>query len=339
MINEKTSRKITHVTFGLCMAVIIIHTYNLEIYGLDTEAHSFTVYFEKLWWLLFNGTAVYYFALISGFLFFRNYDLSRVKEKYITRFHSILVPYLVWNTIYFIFFLVISNLSILNGIMNGDKLFFNLSSFALYLWNGYSTFWYLKVIIALIILSPFIFLVLKSREHYRPEITFVLMGVFIYFIAKESDASISRVLLLALYYMIGSYIGMNKPEIVNYRNERLSRFSFIILPMLMLLGYFISGNILFNAVLFVTLWLALDCFAFSKEPKWWLRCTFFYYCAHDLILESVEKVILIIGGRSEIMALIDFIIAPIITFGILVVGAWILKKYMAPLWKVLNGGR
>jgi len=83
----------------------------------------------------------------------------------------------------------------------------------------------------------------------------------------------------------------------------------------------------------------MDLLSYAKEPPWWLKCTFFYYCAHDMILESVEKVILIVGGRSIGMALIDFIFAPVITFGILVLGAWMLRKYMSPIWKLLNGNR
>ena len=96
---------------------------------------------------------------------------------------------------------------------------------------------------------------------------------------------------------------------------------------------------LWQIVLFVVLWFAMDLPTYEKEPKWWLKCTFFYYCAHDMILESVEKLILIVGGRSITMALVDFILAPVITFGILFVGAWIVRKYMPPVWKLLNGGR
>jgi len=338
MIEEKTSRKLTLLTLGLSLAVIIIHTYNLEIYGIDTEAYNFTVIFEKFWWLLFNGTAVYYFAFISGVLFFRNYDFSKVKDKYSSRFKSLLIPYLVWNILYYLFFLIVGSLPFLKGVMNSEESEAGLVELFKYLWEGYGTFWYLKVIIALVIISPLIYILLKRQKYWYPEVLVVLL-VALCFAKQITDSYISRDIVLALYFVIGSFVGINAPGVINIKSQKASRIAMYVLPVLMVLGYFCAGNIVYNAALFVVLWLAMDLLSYAKEPPWWLKCTFFYYCAHDMILESVEKVILIVGGRSIGMALIDFIFAPVITFGILVLGAWMLRKYMSPIWKLLNGNR
>jgi len=206
MIEQKTSRKITYITFGLSLAVIIIHTYNLEIYGIDVEAYNFTVLFERFWWLLFNGTAVYYFALISGFLFFRNYDFSRIKEKYRSRCRSLLVPYLAWNMLYYLFFLLLGNMPFLKGVINSEEASFGLKEFVIYLWEGYGTFWYLKVIIGLIIFGPLIYLFLKKQEHWYPEM--LLVPLIILCLAKQvTDSYISRNIVLALYFIVGSFNG------------------------------------------------------------------------------------------------------------------------------------
>lgn len=57
---------------------------------------SFETYMNKL----ANGVCVPYFFVISGFLFFRNFDMKMLAAKYRSRCKSILVPYLVWNVLY-----------------------------------------------------------------------------------------------------------------------------------------------------------------------------------------------------------------------------------------------
>lgn len=83
----------------------------------------------------------------------------------------------------------------------------------------------------------------------------------------------------------------------------------------------------------------MDLFSCEHEVPWWIKCTFFYYCAHDMVLEAVEKIILLIGGRNMFMAWADYILAPVITLLILIASAWILQKYMPPVWKLLSGWR
>lgn len=96
---------------------------------------------------------------------------------------------------------------------------------------------------------------------------------------------------------------------------------------------------MYNCVFIFTSWLAMDLFSYSGEAKWWMKCTFFYYCAHDVVLESIEKLILVLFGKNRIMALIDYIMAPVLTLVILIGAAWLMKRYTEKIWKVLNGGR
>lgn len=97
-------------------------------------------------------------------------------------------------------------------------------------------------------------------------------------------------------------------------------------------------NRLLEIISIICIWIMLDFFRKEKEPKWWARISFFIYCTHSMILESVEKVFLIILGKNMFGAVLDFFIAPAITLGIIVFGAYIIKK-VPKLWKILNGNR
>ena len=75
--------KITCYSFYTIIAVVLIHTFNLSVYGIDADASGlgeFVYYFEstaaELW-----KAAVPLFFMISGFLFFRNFTWDKLKTK------------------------------------------------------------------------------------------------------------------------------------------------------------------------------------------------------------------------------------------------------------------
>ena len=78
-----------------------------------------------------------------------------------------------------------------------------------------------------------------------------------------------------------------------------------------------------------------DFLAKSKEPKWWMKMSFFIYLCHNMVLESVEKGFLIALGMITIGAFWDFILAPVFALAIIVALAFWEKAGL--LWKDLPG--
>ena len=77
----------------------------------------------------------------------------------------------------------------------------------------------------------------------------------------------------------------------------------------------------------------------GKELPWWMKITFFTYVAHDMILETFEKLYLYFFGIEWYLALIDYVLMPIIIFGVLVTIAYILKRFIPKVWYIISGGR
>lgn len=334
MLSEKASRKINVLSTILFVGIMTIHTYNLEVYGIEPDQPgSVLAVFEGFLNRFANGTCVSFFFLISGFLFFRNFRFSLLLEKYRSRLKSIVVPYLVWNTIYYVFFVCITRIPIIANAMNGGRLDFGAAEYAKYVWEGYYTLWFLRVLIWMILLAPVLYLLLKRRKYYWPEPALVL------FILIGSGKTPVPSGIVNVYYILGAYLGMNFRGLVNKGNRRLSIAAALCLPVVVILGGMYAGHVWYICLLFTAVWLAMDLSAFERDVKWWMKCTFFYYCAHDMVLQSVEKLILIAGGKSEFMAWADYLLAPAITLGILVAAAWFLRRFMRPVWTILNGGR
>lgn len=219
-----------------------------------------------------------------------------------------------------------------------------------YIWSGYYTLWFLRELIWLILLTPLWYILLKRRKHYLPEAALVLMLLI------SSDIIHIPGMSLNMYYISGAYWGLNyRPIMDKWRNGYLAELCdiwlcdrrkkvllvvfAICLPVIIVCGEKYIGRLWYNYLLFLLIWTAMDLLPFKSNVPWWMKCTFFYYCAHDLVLEAVEKAILLLGGKSVFMAWIDYIFAPAITLMILISAAWIIRKWMPFIWKVLSGGR
>lgn len=346
MVSKKSSRKISVLSFVLFIGVMGIHTYNLEVYGLGGDSNTILSVVETFLNRFENGTCVSFFFMISGFLFFRNFNFSLLWQKYESRGKSILIPYIIWNTLYYLYYVCVTRISLIANIMSGgEKMPVSMIDYIQYIWTGYFTLWFLRELILLILLAPVWYLLLKRRKYFLPEVILILM-----ILVSRGIIHIPQV-RLNMYYMLGAYWGLNYKsimggwqngylaELCNSRKKALSVVSAVCLPVVIICGEKFMGGLWYNVLLFLLIWVAMDLFPFKRDVPWWIKCTFFYYCAHDLVLEAVEKVILILGGKSILMAWIDYILAPIVTLLILISVAWILRKRMPFIWKVLSGGR
>lgn len=99
---------IQHLRLPLMVAIVCIHAWQTEVIvdGHDLVQEGQLPFFSLVKWLLIDvlcNTAVPLFACFSGFLFFANtsqaFPLSTYWQKLQHRGRSLLLPYLLWNTI------------------------------------------------------------------------------------------------------------------------------------------------------------------------------------------------------------------------------------------------
>lgn len=333
MLTDKASRKINILSFILFMGVMFTHTTNLEVYGISQEGFDLLVTIENGVSRIFHS-CIHFFFFISGFLFFRNFQIHMLADKYKSRIKSIVIPYIVWNTLYYILFACILKIPVLANIVNGDPtITAGILGYIKYIYDGYYVFWFLRVLMWMYLWTPIWYFLLKKRGYFIAETALTVLLIISLGKTPLPENIVNP------YYLLGAYIGINFTGLANKENKPLSILAAICLPFMIFLGKNYSGYFIYICCFFVAVWLALDLFSFKKNVKWWIKCTFFYYCGHDMILETIEKVIFILGGKSYFMAAIDYIVAPLLTLLVLVTGAAFLQKWMRPAWRVLSGGR
>ena len=89
----------------------------------------------------------------------------------------------------------------------------------------------------------------------------------------------------------------------------------------------------------IAIWMAADIFKPFGAPSWWAKLSFPIYVMHSMILESLEKGVLLCLGRTNFGAVIDFIFAPVLTILIIIAASAICRKYFQSVWSVMTGGR
>ena len=152
MYTEQQFRnKVTIYSFFAMVAVVFIHTYNLTVYRISEDSVGFArfvFYFESVAAALWTA-AVPMFFMTSGFLMFRNFTWEKLWSKYQTRFRTVLIPYLLWNTIYYLYYIVVTRIPLIQRMMNGDDVVdISLKEWISRLWtNEYFVFWFLKELI------------------------------------------------------------------------------------------------------------------------------------------------------------------------------------------------
>ena len=333
--DEQTVRnKITIITFFCSLLVIWIHTFNLDVYGIDEKATGFAkiVYYIENTWGSLTQIAVPFFFFVSGYLFFRTFSPNSIKEKYKSRIHSILIPYLIWCTVYYLYFIVLTNAPVVKNLMNAEQSTFSLIDLVKALWpNEYYTLWFLKEIIIFIAACPLIYVMYKNR--YVGGLILLLLLVNAQF--KFIDIPLEG----CLYYSAGSYIALNIKGLEYFKSKLFTIIGIVFLVIMLALRFSILDTPIIRLMFFAAFWFAVDLLPLKKQYPWWMKITFFTYVGHDIFLEAYEKIILVVFGKGVLFALLDYILVPLMVFATLVVIAAFLRKFAPKVWKVCTGMR
>lgn len=332
--------KFTLITFSLSLLVISIHTYNLSVYGIDASSGGFShlIYLLESFCNQMESNAVPFFFFVSAVLFFRTFEISRLFLKWKSRFFSVVLPYLIWCSIYYFYYVFCTNVPFIRGLMNGNEVVsFSLSEWGAWLWTkAYFTLWFLQDLIVMIAMAPLIWLLLKNHFKKIPTGFVALIALEIWLIYFASGVPAQGSLE---YYLVGAYIGLNCREWFGLRSKWFSIAGCAVLLILALTG-FRQTDLIAKLLFFFSVWFAIDLLPLrEKALPWWMSITFFVYVSHSMLLEAMEKIFLKAFGRAPIFALLDYCLMPIAVYLILIFVAWVLRKYLPVLWKVLSGGR
>lgn len=332
--------KITYLSFILSALIVVRHAVNVEVYGITGGA----LYWVERFFTEFTDLMVPMFFAVSGYLFFQDFAYSKLKEKWKRRIFSVLIPYLVWNLVAYLYYQIIALVPFIRDSMNQSLEPFNLKWLllnTLFDVSKHQVTWFLQNLLVYIFVVPAFYKILKKK--YISIAFIALFFVLSIFERQLLDNAAYGFTYNAVFYMFGAYMGIHYRELVQRRYDKklsIAALAFILVTVGVCMIFKLNTIVRVPVRLLhiVAIWLVAEVVAIEKKPWWWIQLSFFIYCTHSLVLESLEKVMLIALGKTTIGAVVSFMTSPVLTILIIVLLAAILR-HIKPLWKVLTGNR
>ena len=344
------SKKITRVSFILSICIIIYHATNTSVYpmGLYNPLNILESFLSTI-----ISIAVPTFFIISGFLYYHNCNsLNSCLKKAKKRGFTLLLPYLTFCCIYTIYFLCLYNVPFLKDKLNNS---YNATLSAENILHGllfakYSgILWYVRNLIVLTIISPLIYYSLKIK----PISYLILAGLFVIYFIEPNFLSFNYLQIFSwCWYYLGAVLSTHIKDFKKLTTKHsltslllgLTLSTILCIFNMGLFNIVIPANILFYTnkiflpLMIVCFWFAFDLFVSNKTIRI-EKISFFIYCTHSLILESIQKTIFLLGNNSFIFAVIDYILSPAVTFCIIIAFALFLNRFLPKVFYILSGGR
>lgn len=358
--------------FPLIVGVVFIHCFGKPF---DYEAINFAHLTGMDYYNLFRVSishvlthvCVPTFYLISGYLFFiglEKWNWNNYLNKLWKRARTLLVPFLIWNTICIL--LTLFSVMRHEGWIGIQSFFEDNGYWHLYWdckqWNldrtnwlggaNLSTspylipLWFLRDLMIVSVCSPLLYLLLRKTRGLGVFllVTCYITGVFIPFPGFS--------IMAFMFFGIGGYCRINRIDVTmltyNYRY-----YIYIVAAILWIVCTLFNGHNTKTGDMIYPFYVIVGCMAminiathFVKNnivriPVILSNSSFFIYLLHSIMVISIVTMMVqkIFGETNVILQTFSYLLVPIVTVFICFVIYYLLNKYTPFLCKILVGNR
>lgn len=353
-ISAFNSQKITLLNLVLILLVLYIHSYYLEAgdYPLALAIQKFTGN---------NGiarVAVPLFFLISGMLFFNNtIALNQCITKQKKRIRTLLVPYLLWNIIFVLWYMVLQNLPGIGGFINSDMIGKVMSGSVInaledLFWTPAAfQLWFLRDLLFIVLLAPISYYLIEYTRWLAP---LLLLGVMVLLVERgfftAIDYELNRIDGIA-FFCLGGCVSMLSS--LEQLDQWLSK-PVVAIATVVFFGnavWQISGadfNVWYNFLTAlcgcIVVWKGYDWVSSFKllniKPlNSYLGYSFFIYLFHEPVFNIIKKIGLKVLGVHEWSLIILYLVNPLIMCVVAIMVAKLLQRLTPKVYSILVGGR
>lgn len=348
MNEEQFHSRIYWVTFVFSMLVVWVHSYNGELFlGLTGQA-AMVDRIERAIGEGLGQMSVPGFFMVSAYLFYRRFSWEKLLYKWKSRVHSVLIPYFLWNFLYYMAYVLATRLPVIARLVGKTAVPFSGGQLAdAVLLYGYNpVFWYLFQLILLIALAPAVCLLMK--RNLTAALTFAVLAVIIwkgwYFPLLNADA--------LFYYSAGAWAALHRNrEGAFAESGRIGAWA-VPAAVLAFLGtaallFGRSGMFLYNNPLrtvlirFVMASLAWMIVSLAPLPAAyvWMKQNFFLYAVHFALVRLANKAGALVFTGMPWAALAIFLVMPALMAGASYSISSVLERFLPGVYSVLSGGR
>jgi hypothetical protein len=346
--------KITWYSFFFSLLVIWIHAYNAELFlGSGAEA-SFAGMAENFLGERIGQIAVPGFFMISGYLFFIDFEWAKLRSKWTRRIYSVLVPYIAWNVIYYAGYVIGSRLPWMNRVVGKGVIPLSLAELteAILHFKYNPVFWYMYQLIFLILLAPVLYVVLK--QAWAAVIWFVVLA---WMLVTGAELPVINTDAL-MYYSAAAEAALivakaraqeDVSGVKAISRKKAHEKMWLVTGACMIVSAIVvyeTGLILAAPACFVLcrllavggLWLLIPGGMLPPATDI-MRNYFFLYATHFAFVRLINKSAAMLLPHDPLVPLLLYLAMPGIVLGISVVADKWLRTCFPGLGVILNGGR
>lgn len=362
--------KIANYQFLLSIMVVLIHSSSIFI---NLPGSRLQYVFGENWATfiqVFIGDgiariAVPTFFLISGALFFRNFDgtFCNWGKKLKRRIFSLVIPYLFWSAFTFFAFFFAQKIPALAPYFttrNQSQLSFKVLLDEIILSSYNSPLWYCRYLIVFTVLAVPLYWIAKKAPV-------ILLGVTLYGWLAGFSIGFPVKWMGVFFYCLGAVISVHyekiqkwtgkfwygkKKTVITWISTALWILTLILRtahyckqdPSMMNDGKYdqfvmITQNI---GIVFgmIAGWGLYDLAVKNTEKIWKVSSySFLIFVCHHPLVNVIKKLLMKLFGVSEWSSLCVFFLSPLLSVGIILAVGYLIRRYLKPVWKFVTGGR
>lgn len=229
LYDQRLSKAITWLRFPLIFFIILLHSYSVVRLEGPHENYFKTIYPLALW---LGESGVPGFFFISGFLFFSS--KKSYLEKLRTRFHSLFVPYILWNLLLLSVCISASFIGLSVEINDKSLSDYSIIDYIRLFWDRGSydngnfvpllcPLWYIRNLLIMSVLSPLFYYIIRYLRE-----SFLIITVM-WWMSIHDNAFIPQTIL---FFSLGAYFpifNINPLKMVTERKPLFISLFFIFL--------------------------------------------------------------------------------------------------------------
>lgn len=348
-ITSYNSQKIKVLSFVAIMMVLFIHAVFSE--AKDFPASAYIQEFCAFSGLSFVANPLFY--SISGYLFFLG--VSRVRDCYPKirkRTRTLLVPYIIWNIIFVLWYVVLGlipgvskfvNSDMTSGLINNGPLH---ALYELFIAPAGFQLWYVRDLLIYVMLSPAIYLLVK---HLRAVGLILLFAAGTYgLLYLPSEVKIWG----AFFFTLGGYIALHS-SLEELHQKITPSFAYVCLLLYSLNAIIRPMDIIslkgtdmvVELCGLVAIWRLYDVVVKNEDSATiqqlaaWGGYSFFIYLFHEPAFNIIKKIGVKVLGIHEWSLILLYLVCPFVMCMVAIGVAKILQRYVPKVYSVLVGGR
>lgn len=320
---------------------------------------------------VFPSVAVPTFFFISGYLFFykTNMSISSYMKKINSRIRTLLVPYILWISIYILSFMMLRYILYLRGCgLNIVDYFKDNGWLDLYwscnVWEGSNNiwrnwygmespafsapalvpFWFVRDLMMMVVISPIIYFLIKKNKN----ITLTILS-FCYL--TNLWIPITGININGLFFFtMGSYLAIKRKNILDvFRRVKLLCYV-LYLVLLPIMIYYDASKTVLGATIYpffvligvIVVFNIADQLLYHRLVKpLFANTAFFIYAFHGIwVVELYHRISTILTDQSCVLyGIILYLSVPIFSIITCLIVYYIMRRYASKILAILTGER